>query len=428
MSDNQDKTFEHLLKAELRKESEQEASPCLDDNLMTAYLEKKLSLGQSALCESHLNSCPNCREQLSLLLRMEEFVEAQAKASAAETKVDAWTVAWKWFQRQGLKPAFALLIIAVVSVYLGIRVSEKSEIEKEVDRIKDINVPVRGREPTELSTPSRIPLALKNDNSPKAEKVASKPSEWGKAEALATREKMSAVAESGQPATAGSNAPNARLSSPPAPAVDSSSQGKSSSPRMDVLQNPPSDEMKKDGDREEVAAFSKPRSVSELPRQAAVLVSGNESAAGSAPLAAPADSKEGGTKSIQTSPIPAVPAIPQKAEAKLHKVNEERARLSLDKGPREELADGNISIAPQKIKGGSSARRELQGKTFELRDQRWFDLSIQSGEMNSFETLLFDPGEATAIPPEFLPFLELLSEHTPLLIKLKGKIYLLKTR
>ncbi len=426
MSDNQDKTFEHLLKAELRKESEQEASPCPDDNQMTAYLEKKLSPGQSALCESHLNSCPDCREQLSLLLRLEESLQAQAKAPAAETTIPVGVAAWKWFQRQGLKPAFALLIIAVVSVYWGIRVFEKSELEKESDRMKNINIAIRAPEPSALDIPGSSSLALKTTGNPNAEKAASKPTEREKAEPLAKSEKKAALAESGQPAAMESNAPTTRLSSPAAPVADASSQGKFSSSRMDARQNPPSDEIKKDGDREEVAPFSKPRSVSEVPRQAAVLVAGNESAAGSAPHTAPADSKEGGTKSIQTNQIPAGPAIPQKAEAKLRKGSEEQTRLSLDKEPQKQLSNSGISTL-QKKKGGPSARRELQGKTFELRDQRWLDLSIQSGEMNSFETLIFDPGEATAIAPEFQPFLELLSEHTPLLIKLKGKIYLVKT-
>ncbi len=427
MSHKQDKAFEHLLKAELRKESAGGVSPCPDDNQMAAYLEKKLPLEQLAFLESHLNSCPDCRGQLSLLLCMKESLEDQIQVPQAKTSIGVWNAAWNWFQGQGLKPAFALLIIAVISTYLGIRVFEKSGQEKEADRMKRIDRAAQAPEPSSLATSGGSSSALKTAVSPSDEKAILKPTERGKAEPCAKSAKKAALAESGQPATAELNAPAAQLSGPAEPLADASSPEKLSSSRMDSMQSPPANEIKKDSDHGGVSTFSKPRSISELPRPVAILVAGNESAEGAAFHSATKDSKEAGTKSIQTDQTPAAPLPPKKVEAKLREASEKQTMLSLDKEPREQRASGNI-VALQKTKGASSAQRVIQGKTFELRNQRWVDLSILSGEMNSFQTLAFEAGATTGVPPQFQPFLALLSEQTPILIKIDGKIFLLRTR
>lgn len=107
MATRDDKPIAGLLRRGLSR-SEASAGDCPGPDLLAAYYERSLDLGEKARWEVHFASCPHCRGQLAALARSE--------APRTIATRPAWFLSWHW-----LAPAAAAL--AVVLVWVVVRSS-----------------------------------------------------------------------------------------------------------------------------------------------------------------------------------------------------------------------------------------------------------------------------------------------------------------
>src|SRR6186997_1489770 len=61
------------------------AGECLDPELIAAYHQRSLSLGDDAICEAHFATCPRCRKILTVLAASADWpLEESEKARLGE--------------------------------------------------------------------------------------------------------------------------------------------------------------------------------------------------------------------------------------------------------------------------------------------------------------------------------------------------------
>jgi hypothetical protein len=428
MKNQQDKAFECLLKEELKKESEAKQSLCPDVNQMAAYLEKRHLPPQNKAFESHLAECARCREQLAILLRMEENLGKPSVDSATETGINWVSNSWSWLRHLGLKPAFALSMIAVISTYVGIRVYEQSEQTQQAVRMKGSQIAAEAPVSSDFSS-QNIPPPSTAGKIREREADQAEPTLKGLGDRAipAKNDKAVALTKLIHPIVKDQNAPAISSSGPTAPmSIVPPSVGSPSS-SSGALGGASADEYQKDNEREGGTALGKPRSVSGPLRQDSVSVARDESASLSGPPDSSQEFKKAEKQVAQANRIQTGQPLPVRANAEGQHISEEQVGQISGKGNRNLVAAASPSIYSQRAKT-ALPRKEIQGKTFELRGQVWTDLSIPPEELNSFQTVWINPVESAEQPPALLPFMELFLDHNQLLIKLERKTFLFKPR
>ncbi len=136
-----DKAFEEGLKRHLeaRRILPAGSENCPDENAVSAYLEGQLPSGLQTQMQLHFSHCQRCQKELAILLRGRNL-----QSPAEESKSDAVGLPWhesilgflQGARSWGLKPAIAILLVTVVSGYVGYEMLRQSprQISVELDR------------------------------------------------------------------------------------------------------------------------------------------------------------------------------------------------------------------------------------------------------------------------------------------------------
>jgi hypothetical protein len=79
--------MDRLIRKSLSAQARRSSEPCVNENLMAAYLERRLTPEEQRTVESHVADCPSCQEVLALALRLQsEEDSASPQASSTRSK------------------------------------------------------------------------------------------------------------------------------------------------------------------------------------------------------------------------------------------------------------------------------------------------------------------------------------------------------
>jgi len=422
MSQNLEKHFEQLLRKHLKESLERnEAANCPDENRVSAYLEGMLPQNQRTDFERHVAQCARCQDELSLLLR------SDATNSVATQSKQKVKTGWSWFLSFRFKPVLAVLVVTIVSGYVGfelLRESRQRESTADVaqwlqqeHRVEDEKSSSPPRQQT--AAPQIMPVESRTINQKleanqesgmrAAKKAAGEPGAppargFSKdSKELSLRDSFSPV-----PTEAGEAGANARLGS-----------------KSDLLtrQNGPSGVATS-------APVSQPSS------------SKDEEASALAPrrLAAPADPTATQPRPVNRSAfIGPQPATDEDNSSKKNVASKESflqktevRHLEADgsaasgKLKQEALVKAKASRAEGRSDEAKKRQLNVAGKTFELRNNVWTDTSIGE-DANETEIVIYkdssDYGEQIR---SLTDYRSLLVRDEDCRIKFQGKIYYIK--
>ena len=141
------KNFEKIFVALLRKQSGschddiETSQHCPDENAVVAYLEGQLPPEVRKSFERHASSCSRCQEELAGLLQFGEPLTEnfhQISRSTQNSRIlIGMTSILKSFQTWGFRPALAVLLITIVSGYIGYKIylQKGPAIRPELDQL-----------------------------------------------------------------------------------------------------------------------------------------------------------------------------------------------------------------------------------------------------------------------------------------------------
>jgi len=119
-SDNKD-SFDRLLSNHLAASpSVPLPEPCPDANWTAAYLEGSLNATFRATFERHLANCRRCQTELASLLKagvVETEAQPAAAPAASSPAKNLLATLWHWTKAPVLRPAFAVLLVSVLTQY-----------------------------------------------------------------------------------------------------------------------------------------------------------------------------------------------------------------------------------------------------------------------------------------------------------------------
>jgi len=127
--------FEQLLKSHLSGSlSRPPAEPCPDENWMAAYLEGSQSDHFKRTFEQHLLQCDRCQSELAFLLKTHE-PEAEPMPSVLTAEPSPRSNLLRdligWTRAVAFRPAFAILLVSIVTGVVGYRLLRDDRILRE---------------------------------------------------------------------------------------------------------------------------------------------------------------------------------------------------------------------------------------------------------------------------------------------------------
>ena len=419
MSQDQKDNFEQLLKRELAADH-LDGTDCPDENLMAAYVENAQSSKERARVEKHLLQCARCQAELLFLVQSSEERYKPAVRTGSSDVISNTLSSWlQWIRPTPWKPVFAILIIAVVSSFLGYRLFQEQT-----------PVSVINSERVAQSMQKEIPFSTA-DSPP-----------------TSTPPEATVLNDERQPqrgAEAGSS--GVRLNSSTAPNGTEFKERRSSDAtpiREPYAQEPPASP--RDKARQEVP--SRTTGLAEI-------ASAAKGSTASKPAEIANDRKDGelrektangAAQESKAAAPPAVEELRRKADTSNKERDEDSTLLSQPKsGARNEVSRneerqaGDLFAKKQKLDTGGAkssgvaggtpgtpARLEVAGKTFDLRDQVWTDKEITSEESDRAIPVSVPSPEFERLRPALKHFTAVVSRPEDVLIKLDHHTYRLR--
>jgi hypothetical protein len=140
---NQDRkdSFELLLRRHLSSEvmSKGALNLCPDENVMNAYLEGTQGERFNSEFEKHLLKCSRCQEELALLLKSGVLAEESSPVQLVKTPeakspgIFPWF--WSWMKPFAMRPAFAVLVVSLLSALIGYRLIRQHDMSGPTTRV-----------------------------------------------------------------------------------------------------------------------------------------------------------------------------------------------------------------------------------------------------------------------------------------------------
>ena len=446
MKQDGEKIFQALLKRQLRDglATTNVSTECPDENLVSAYLEHTLAENLRTDFERHASMCARCQEELAAVL-----VKSQgaAPASSAVTQpVSAAKSGWLatlqtariWFSDAGPKPVLAVLVVMLISGYVGVelfqrewqgrqsttdvahtipqdrRVAEPDNHEGSVLEVENGAAETR---PVLPSTPKEKLKANQEGYLTRAKRVvggdspAARPSDGLSKDA--SREKL--LRDTYSPARTASSAKDktTRLQS-------SQSESLPRQPTMAGLPETPSPEPSSTVVRRDNTAAKAPERQLPASKKTAVTA-----------LAAP-ESRRALMQNQRAAPDEDHVNTNGRDKEDFFKRQANANDLSASRATTEKLKE-EASINPKVEGSGEQGGREplrlrAAGKTFELRNDVWTDLSIKESEAGQVDVTIYkDSSDYQQQVKPLSAYNSVLSRYEDCLVEHEGKIYLVKS-
>jgi|WetSurMetagenome_2_1015567.scaffolds.fasta_scaffold67032_2 hypothetical protein len=422
MSEPNQDAFEKLLKQKLKAASSPIPNHCPDENQVAGYLEGRIPNPERERLESHFSLCSDCREQLALLLQLETTPIESLETTKPKRSSNWMITSWSWVQNLGYQPALALVVLAVVSTFIGIRVANRSlqikeTANKKVPQIlaeKDFTVD-RG----EPATPS-VP-AIPSANPPPSKSPGSIDSAIS-----TTRVKDAEMKQMPQ----GNPAIDFRRNEGSAAKTEALKETSATAPADSPM------EARSSAVPQAVPARSSPEKEQTLSGATGGAVGGISLATSTAPPPAPAvtvnaakpsqtlAAEELGMDRKDSKKVRQLKTSALSEDFKADSLQADKLEKGVPQSGQVENQMGAHAINSPKSKV-DSAYKTIQGKRFELRGVIWTDLSLDSKGANDLKLITVDPESVSERYPVLLPFQELWQEKKGLIIQLDGKIFMI---
>ena len=137
MRQDPEKVFDTLLRRHLGDNLEKVSTGCPDENTVSAYLEGALPQKSRADFEKHAALCARCQEELGFLLRSSgpTVADPSPPALSAQDTRSSWLTTLQaglaWFSNLGMKPALAILAVTLISGYVGIELFQRESVRRQ---------------------------------------------------------------------------------------------------------------------------------------------------------------------------------------------------------------------------------------------------------------------------------------------------------
>ena len=408
MKNRDDKIFEKVLKEHLDRMPPGQESPCPDENLVSAYLEGSLPADLKKRFENHAAGCSRCREEMALWLKIQEAA-LESKNSAELEQKRAWSLAdgWAWMQQLSYKPVLALLVIAVISSYLGLREVRQNEILKEQEAKSVSSLSEFKTQPAEAQTVA-------------AESAAG--SEKSKTDLRVDRSLSASYRSQSTLKDKKNSVDKLEISTQPSalPPEEPSRKATTDGSANLVLS--------KDESRGKLAEQRLPVSVP-MARQEEEQKVMAPTLIGGIAVVSSAPSKQ---QDYAKPALVAAENLPEKTHSMAEKGKKEMAaamesdaaQLPASRGTSQRLVaqDKNETLLPKAEKG----RRVVGSKQFEFRNGLWTDLAISSPIVQKALIIYRDSPQALALMAQWPEYRSIFEEKEDLLIQLDENTYLFK--
>jgi hypothetical protein len=440
MNQNRKDSFESLLRRHLSSEmlSKGTSNLCPDENGMTAYLEGTQAERFNSDFEKHLLNCVRCQAELALLLKSGAISEESAAAklaTAPEAKprrslASFWS---NWLKIPAFRPAFAILIVSLVSGVIGYRLIQEQQRSARSEQVaqsmqKDNASPVPpglnsgGLQPS--STSSRREASSREETSdlkqnlkgPVIRNQGTFESERKDASARSALEKSKAERTDKD----ANEARDERYAAEPVADALSQSEGAEFLNQARTSAPPQAA-----SPREDSETVSKESVSSQEGRQ--------QSDFGTTAARSAEDGRDtSGERSSGKPRRAAVPAAP--AANALSKTDREKVT---ERDDQTEAADSRAKREKkQSLEGerretlglavGTPRRIEAGGKLFELRGDLWRDSTISESGQVSPVVVRYPSPEFESLRKDLVPYQPVLSRPEDVLMKLNDRIYRIK--
>jgi hypothetical protein len=447
MSQDPEKAFEALLKRHLSDNlaTGNVSTKCPDENVVSAYLEGTLTQDLRTGFEKHASHCVRCQDELSLLLRSREAVavDPSAQVLAVQDNQGGWLRTFQyslaWFSNLGLKPALAVLAVTLISGYVGVELFQRESQRREsaAEVAQSIPQDRSGVEGGKRSHPGQEMEKREGEAKPTAPEVVNGRLRANEEGYLKRTKKVADAGESGVPrndalSKDANQEKSLRDGYSPAPAESSEADK--------TLQL----ESRSDSPARQGVAVGLPAAPSPEPSSQVIREHSTDAA-----KALKNPSPAGKTNAVTRQAIPenqsvlvsAQPSTDEEAESKPDVKAKEAA---LEKKANVHSLSARGAVAPGKLRQEASAhpkavsaggppigkkQRQLRvaGKTFELRNNVWTDLSIEERDDREVEVTIYrnSPDYREQIKP-LSAYRSVLSRDEDCLIEYQGKIYHIK--
>jgi hypothetical protein len=430
-----DQDFDVLLRKQLASSasSAEVSDQCPDENIVGAYLEKKLPQKLRQSFERHASRCNRCQQELGSLLKEEISHSAVSHdwehAIQEKRFLPSVTDVFRKFQVWGLKPALALILVTIISSYIGYEVfKQRSSVSRpEADRFE-------ARLKRGLAQEQNLPSAPQKGRAqaPSGPSPAMPSSTRSGLEAARTRLPSGSAIETNrlEPSVEIAKAPTAQQPVPGAAPAELAKVQETSELAAGETGLPVKEEGRKDSlgatfaheklnqERSSGTTASLPKAVESTARPPKPTVRDQEGFAPSLDAVGTLKSEEG-----VAGPLPS--AVPSEAkhdgQAAVVVSDEKKGRVqALSVRAEQESLDT--------LKPTEGHRVEIAGKIFVLRRNIWTDLSITPGE---FYSRVFISRTSPEFPQQVKPlaaYRKLLSRPEDVMVLYQGKVYWISSR
>ena len=445
MSQDPEKAFEALLKRHLSGNlaAGSVSTKCPDENVVSAYLEGTLTQDFRADFEKHASHCVRCQDELSLLLRSREpAVNPSAQVLGVQDGKGGWLRTFQyglaWFSNLGLKPALAILAVTLISGYVGVELFQRESQRREsaAEVAQSIPQDRSGVEGEKRSYPGQEIEKGEGEAKSTAPEVVNERLRANEEGYLKRTKKVADAGESGIPrndalSKDANQEKSLRDEYSPAP-VESSEADKTSQL-----------ESRSGGPARQGVAVGLPAVSPPEPSSKVVEHSTDATKALKNPFPA------GKTNAVTRQAIPESQSVLARAQPSADEEAQSKTDVKAKEAALERKANvHNLSasgaVAPRKLRQEASAhpkaegadgppidkrQRQLRiaGKTFELRNNVWTDLSIEERDDRQVDVTIYknSSGYREQLKP-LSAYQSVLSREEDCLIEYQGKIYHIK--
>ncbi|PYV88564.1 MAG: hypothetical protein DMG05_15385 [Acidobacteria bacterium] len=424
MSENRQETFEALLREHLKKKSVKASADCPDENIVTAYLEGVLPRRLKEDFERHAALCSRCQEELVLLLRSEGSplaVSSQESSQAKHAKRN-WLApilgGFEWIHNLGLKPALAILITTVISGYVGYELFQqhqerKAKVAEVVQSAPDVERTIKGKETGFSLAPElgqaqqkKVPSGLENEAGTKG----------------------GAVTAAKKPVIPSKPAASPPVAFPNAPRDEDQEKTLKDNPRLDLTKSSETDKVSSFKTNSAGLAKEEPKGLLQGMAHPGSVEQKTEALNDVKQSSAPPESNVASTQSLREDQSASEndnkskDAAASSQRARAEELPARRSKLKLER-----VVGSRAASVDRSSEGKKPIQIEVSGKTFELRNNVWVDLSIAEKEKKNLTFIYKNSSRYQEQIKPLSSYQSVLSRPEDCLIQQDGKIFYVKS-
>jgi hypothetical protein len=375
--------------------------------------------------ERHAALCSRCQEELVLLLKSEGSplaVSSQESSQAKHAKRN-WLApilgGFEWIHNLGLKPALAILITTVISGYVGYELFQqhqerKARVAEVVQSAPDVERTIKGNE-TGFSLAPELGQAQQKKVPSELEKEAGT--------------KGRSVTAAKKPVIPSKPAASRPVAFPNAPRDEDQEKTLKDNPRLDPTKSSETDKVSSFKTNSAGLAKEEPKGLLQgVAHPGSVPEQKTEALNDVKQSPAPPESNVASTQSLREDQSASEndnrskDAAASSQRARAEELPARRSKLKLER-----VVGSRAASADRSSEGKKPIQIEVSGKTFELRNNVWVDLSIAEKEKKNLTFIYKNSSRYQEQIKPLSSYQSVLSRPEDCLIQQDGKIFYVKS-